>query len=746
MLYVGEYIINRTRGLVRHMKSAMSLVCAAMCSLVVSATFVHAASFALLVGVSDYEEQSGIDDLRGPVNDVMILRDSLAARGAFDIRILADGIDGAEIPTRAAILRALKDLANQAVSGDFVFIHFSGHGTQQPDQNGDESDGLDEVFLPADTQRATAGSRQIPNGITDDALGAAVAAIRAKGADVWFVLDSCHSGSGLRASSPGVATRFVDPTTLGINVSATVPASQAASPIEEIGGVDLPGKYLAFYAAQSSELAREIEIDQSAASGNGWYGLFTSRLAARLSQDASMSYRQLFQAVLGDINNGDIQASARLQTPLWEGDLIDATVFGGKDTIGLRQFAVAGDRLSAGLLHGLNTGTVVSLVRDASAAPDETVGTAQIVSATAQSATLAPVSEACVPDPTSLCAPDGTLPDYAQFARVLAQPIDLTLHVAVPVSFETGRALAPGHPLRVALADAIARVNAGAEAKISLVETTADIEVGSSEYALWFGQAVKTGASPIGLRWDLGHTDLDPLLVRMFKAEQIARMLETVDTGGSILFGAPVDVEIKHRDTDMSNRPSRVLNRDDLVAECQTALSSASVSNLPARSDLNQCDQLHFAVQGVVQGPARDVNRIYIDSQYCVGTAYVRLEGVSTQAQLGSPMTVCSDCPSERGIAQKAGYERLFVVITEARDNSESLDLRGLLDTCSESTNTRSAGPTGPAAAFLQAVGTRAGTRGSFDGMGITGLWVERYDWQVLPRSEAKRRDGIAED
>ena len=44
--------------------------------------------------------------------------------------------------------------------GDYLFFHYSGHGGQQADKDGDEADGKDETLVPLDYQ--TAGQ------ITDD--------------------------------------------------------------------------------------------------------------------------------------------------------------------------------------------------------------------------------------------------------------------------------------------------------------------------------------------------------------------------------------------------------------------------------------------------------------------------------------------------------------------------------------------------------------------------------------------------
>ena len=157
----------------------------------------------------------------------------------------------------------------------------SGHGTRQPDANGDETDGLDELFLPADTARAEAGSNSIPNAILDDDIGAAVDAIRAAGADVWLIMDSCHSGSGLRAASPDVASRYVDPSLLGVS-DRGADAGVDQSGIDP-ARTDLPGQVIAFYAARASEVAREVNLDPDDSDGSAWYGLFSSRLAARVA-------------------------------------------------------------------------------------------------------------------------------------------------------------------------------------------------------------------------------------------------------------------------------------------------------------------------------------------------------------------------------------------------------------------------------------------------------------------------------
>ena len=494
-----------------------------------------AESRALLIGVSDYDDSIGLTDLRGPANDVRLLRDVLTARGVERIQILADGVDGAARPTRAAILDAFDRLAAEVGSGDFVYIHLSGHGTRQPDRNGDETDGLDEVFLPADTARAEPGAGAIPNAIVDEELGNAVDRIRDAGADVWLVMDSCYSGTGLRAVTADTATRFVDPEILGIRAT---PAAEpvGTAPLALAGAATRVGKYLAFYAAQSSEVAREVNLKSGDVvdDGTGWYGLFTAKLASRLSDDSVLSYRQLFQAVLRDMTDDAIPGVARLQTPLWEGDLIDAAVLGGRETVGVRQFSVSGSRVSAGLVHGMGRGTLVALVGDAAAGPDDVIGYAQLTDVEATEAALRPVSAACVPDSEVLCENAGALPEGARYARVVARPIDLTLRLAHPRDLRTGVPLAEESSAMQSLRNAVAAVNETGLARVEVGSADFSIDVALDGGTLWFGHLVSIGNTPVGLSWGPDDGDLAPLLRRMARAEQLAAMLRSVSEAESI--------------------------------------------------------------------------------------------------------------------------------------------------------------------------------------------------------------------
>ncbi|HTY63437.1 MAG TPA: caspase family protein [Acidobacteriota bacterium] len=139
---------------------------------------------ALLVGINDYINPK-IPDLRGTLTDIFGMAMVLKEQFGFaedQIQILSD-----HQATRAAILSALKKLVEISGPNDTIYFHFSGHGSQVRDLNGDEPDRMDETIVPADGRM-----RGVPD-IIDDEIGEILS--RLKTAHVVLVFDSCHSGT-----------------------------------------------------------------------------------------------------------------------------------------------------------------------------------------------------------------------------------------------------------------------------------------------------------------------------------------------------------------------------------------------------------------------------------------------------------------------------------------------------------------------------------------------------------------------
>src|SRR5207249_1124031 len=90
------------------------------------------------------------------------------------------------------IRQALSALLDHAKPGDTLVFQYAGHGTQVPDLNRDESDGLDEAFVPHDWE---SGHFLIDDEILE------ITSRLAEGANLTFFVDCCHSGSIARAAA-----------------------------------------------------------------------------------------------------------------------------------------------------------------------------------------------------------------------------------------------------------------------------------------------------------------------------------------------------------------------------------------------------------------------------------------------------------------------------------------------------------------------------------------------------------------
>jgi hypothetical protein len=101
-------------------------------------------------------------ELKGCINDVKKTYRCLVDRYGFskdDITVLIDTDDSYTQPTGKNIRRALADLLRSAEPGDFLFVHYSGHGTRLPAETGEDDDtGYDECIVPADMNLITGRS------------------------------------------------------------------------------------------------------------------------------------------------------------------------------------------------------------------------------------------------------------------------------------------------------------------------------------------------------------------------------------------------------------------------------------------------------------------------------------------------------------------------------------------------------------------------------------------------------------
>ncbi|KAF8716739.1 hypothetical protein HU200_025824 [Digitaria exilis] len=138
---------------------------------------------ALLVGINYPGTKA---ELKGCHNDVDRMYRCLVDRFGFDegdIRVLTDKDRSSPQPTGANIRSALARLVSDARPGDFLFFHYSGHGTRLPAETGQRDDtGYDECIVPSDMNLITDQDfRELVQKVPDGCL-------------FTIVSDSCHSG------------------------------------------------------------------------------------------------------------------------------------------------------------------------------------------------------------------------------------------------------------------------------------------------------------------------------------------------------------------------------------------------------------------------------------------------------------------------------------------------------------------------------------------------------------------------
>jgi metacaspase-1 len=98
---------------------------------------------------------------------------------------------------------ALNWLVQGCQAGDSLVFHYSGHGKQQKDENGDEIDGFDETILPMDFQQEGV--------IVDDEINETIVRPLPHGVKLHAIVDACHSGTVLDLPFLCRMTASVDP-------------------------------------------------------------------------------------------------------------------------------------------------------------------------------------------------------------------------------------------------------------------------------------------------------------------------------------------------------------------------------------------------------------------------------------------------------------------------------------------------------------------------------------------------------
>ena len=298
---------------------------------------------ALLIGIDDYEN---VSDLDGCVNDVGNIKSLLRDKFGFEEKNIVTLVN--EQATHKAILDTFQQhLIAQAKQGDIVVFHYSGHGSQMRDADGDEADGFDETIVPQDSRKP--GVFDIP----DDSINGLLRLLADKTENITFIFDSCNSGTVARAAGK-VRTVKKDerppppPDSFAVRARGTADGEHGWRPED--------AKYVLLSGCRSDQLSHEYSADGRA------NGVFTYFFAKEVrAAKGNLTYQDVMDKVAGNVN-----AHFGSQEPQIEGSSKSNYVFSDEMSLTENHLLVeplGSDRvkLKAGSVQGLTTGSLYDI-------------------------------------------------------------------------------------------------------------------------------------------------------------------------------------------------------------------------------------------------------------------------------------------------------------------------------------------------------------------------------------------------
>ena len=262
---------------------------------------------ALLIGINHYKIPGA--DLRGCVNDVNNLKAALLKYFAFqekNIKVFTD-----LKATKKAMQDGMMKLIKGAKRGDVLLIHYSGHGSNVPDDNGDEADGRDEILCPTNLDWK--------DPLTDDWLRIAFDKLPA-GVNLTVIMDCCHSGTNTRAvpaQDAPIIERFLPcPLDLmaaesGRKLTGEVKGKRAALKKQgkrrkDLVNVDLPEILIAG--------CRDTQTSADAHIGGSYNGALTYNLVAAITEKTGkLSYGELHTRTVSLLKEGGFDQVPQLE-------------------------------------------------------------------------------------------------------------------------------------------------------------------------------------------------------------------------------------------------------------------------------------------------------------------------------------------------------------------------------------------------------------------------------------------------
>ena len=284
------------------------------------------ALYALLVGINQYIAADQVPTLGGCENDANVMEQLLHSKFGVPPENIRKLINAEA--THAAIKAAFREhlighaqawtAAGKPGTPPAFIFHYSGHGSQAPDDTGTEPDGLDETIVPHDSR--TEGVYDIK----DWELGQMLDELTGHSDNVTVILDCCHSGSGTRAIKPTLAKTRRCP------ADRRPQGTQRPAPARRTRGVAGPsdwlpgGRYVLFAGCRDREESNEHSVREgNSYTDHGALSYFLIKELFALPPENPITYRELAERV-----RHEVHSLYEDQTPQCEGDL-DRQIFGG---------------------------------------------------------------------------------------------------------------------------------------------------------------------------------------------------------------------------------------------------------------------------------------------------------------------------------------------------------------------------------------------------------------------------------
>ena len=306
--------------------------------------------YALLVGITNYKSPD-LNKIDGCENNVPLLAQTLIDSYGFpkaNVRTLTD-----TEATKTGIITTFKThlienarKAKTAGKEAVIVYYFCGHGSQYPDQDKDENDGLDETFVAYDSRTGATPD------ILDDEIDDLKAELRPLTTNTTLILESCHSGTGSRGDvdESGLISQEAD------EDKKNYPPYKRKYPPTTDGDA---ATYTEI-AASASMLTAKSESKQYCNCDKP-YSLMTKALVEALNRAShSTTYRTLGREIAA------VVAERSRQDPRVEGNR-DTLLFGGaakrvKPYIEIER-VLPNDQavIRAGTIHGVREGSQVAI-------------------------------------------------------------------------------------------------------------------------------------------------------------------------------------------------------------------------------------------------------------------------------------------------------------------------------------------------------------------------------------------------